>query len=64
MKNNNTTKQVVGMVVYFDAEKKCRQLIYPRLIRNTPSETLFDGNWAALAQQIAGNNGYHSFELI
>lgn len=61
MKNN---KSISAMVIFFDADKKCRQIVKPRTVRQTASDTVFDGNWNALATTIAGSNGYHSFELI
>jgi len=50
------------MIIYFDADKKCFQII-------TPTKA-FDNNWKGLADHITKSGdkndekNYHSFELV
>jgi len=63
MLNNKKSKpSASGIIVYFNAEKTSSQVCKPKMEGNDKER--FDGNWAALAQQIAGNTGYYSFEII
>lgn len=64
MESNKTSKKkkqsASQMVVYFDADKKCKQIVKPKM----EGINRFEGNWTALAKAIAGNKGYHSYEIM
>lgn len=48
------------LVIYFDGEGKSFQIITPR---GDKKETMFDGNWYALAQHLTGGN-YHHYKVV
>jgi hypothetical protein len=51
---NRKGKLVDTLIVYFDKEKTCRQVIRPQM--SGPNK--FDGNWKALAASIANGHSY------
>jgi len=66
MENNKiqtrSNHSATGIIVYFNAEKTSSQICRPKMEGDSKSK--FDGNWKRLADSIAGNNGYHSFDII
>lgn len=48
------------LVIYYDKDLKCRQIIYPKTTGH--KDEVFDGNWKALAHAISGGQLY-KFEV-
>ncbi len=57
-KRNRTA--ATGIIVYFNSDKTSFQICKPKM----SGDNSFEGNWTALAAIMAGNNGYHSYEII
>jgi hypothetical protein len=51
---NKKGKSLDTLIVYFDKEKTCRQVVRPQM--SGPNK--FDGNWRALALSIADGRPY------
>lgn len=48
------------LVIYFDEEGKCTQVITPRGYKEGMK---FDGNWKHLADAVTGGN-YHHYKVV
>ena len=60
--NRKNKPRAEGIVIYFNEERTSFQVCKPKM--EGKDDERFDGNWTALAITIAGNKGYHSFEII